>query len=137
MEGRIVIRSESANLFVIDTLIEKLQSCMALSEDDNFKTRLVLSEAIQNAIVHGNHNDPEKTVIIDYRYNTEAAELYFCISDQGPGFDLSTLVDPTTTENREKEGGRGVYFLQTFTQGLSYCNEAKAIKFSLKLHEEK
>lgn len=135
MDGRIVIRSESSNLQVIDVLIDKLHSCMEMSEDDVFKTRLVLSEAIQNAIIHGNHNDPEKTVIIDYRYDTAAEELFFCISDQGPGFDLSTLVDPTAPENREKEGGRGVYFLQAFTNGLSYCNEAKAIKFSLKMNE--
>lgn len=135
MEGRIVIRSESSNLQVIDALIEKLQSCMQLNEDDIFRTRLVLSEAIQNAIIHGNHSDPEKTVIIDYRYDLSASELFFCISDQGPGFDLSSLVDPTIEENREKEGGRGVYFLQAFTSGLSYCNEAKAIKFSLKINE--
>jgi serine/threonine-protein kinase RsbW len=136
MEGRIVIRSESANLQVIDTLIEKLKECASMSVEDVFKTRLVLSEAIQNAIIHGNHSDPEKTVIIDYRYNADVAELFFCISDQGPGFNLSLMVDPTTLENREKEGGRGVYFLQAFTNGLSYCNEAKAIKFSLKLNEE-
>ncbi len=137
MEGRIVIRSESRNLLVIDELIDRLQLCMKLNEDDIFKTRLVLSEAIQNAIIHGNHNDPEKTVIIDYRYDEVKSELFFCISDQGPGFDLSTLVDPTAVENREKEGGRGVYFLQAFTNGLSYCNEAKAIKFSLKMNEPK
>lgn len=135
MEGRIVIRSETTNLDVIDSLIDRLQLCMLINEDDIFKTRLVLSEAIQNAIIHGNHSDPEKTVIIDYKYNEATSELYFCISDQGPGFDLNTLVDPTLEENRKKEGGRGVYFLQTFTSGLSYCNEAKAIKFSLKLNQ--
>lgn len=136
MEGRIIIHSESANLLVIDTLIEDFQGCVQLIEEDIFKIRLVLSEAIQNAIIHGNHNDPEKTVVIDYHYSAAGKELFFCISDQGPGFDLSALVDPTVAENREKEGGRGVYFLQAFTRGLSYCNEAKAIKFSVKLQEE-
>lgn len=136
MDGRIVIRSESTNLLVIDALLEQLQMCIQLNEEDIFKTRLVLSEAIQNAIIHGNHGDPEKTVIIDYEYNALGKEIFFCIADQGPGFDLGILADPTSVENRDKEGGRGVYFLQAFTNGLSYCNEAKAIKFSLKLQEE-
>lgn len=77
MDGRIVIRSESTNLQVIDALIEKLQSCVTLNEDDIFKTRLVLSEAIQNAIVHGNHSDPEKTVIIDYHYEDANQSCFF------------------------------------------------------------
>ncbi len=133
MQGRVVIQSESGNLQVIDALVKELQSCVQISEEDVFKTRLVLSEAIQNAITHGNHNDPEKTVIIDYSYDLTKEELSFCISDQGPGFDLSSVLDPTLPDNVGREGGRGVYFLKRFTDGLSYCNEAKAIRFSLKI----
>jgi serine/threonine-protein kinase RsbW len=133
MEGRIVIRSQLTNLQVIDTIIERIEKEYAMEEDDRFRVRLVLSEAIQNAIVHGNHNDPEKTVVIDYTKDQNSDKVYFCISDQGPGFDLSLVLDPRKPENREREGGRGVFFLKQFTEKLAYCNEAKAIKFSVKL----
>jgi|JI81BgreenRNA_FD_contig_111_217596_length_3333_multi_3_in_0_out_0_3 serine/threonine-protein kinase RsbW len=133
MEGRIVIRSQLTNLQVIDTILERIEKEYVLEEDDRFRVRLVLSEAIQNAIVHGNHSDPDKTVVIDYSKDQKSDKVFFCISDQGPGFDLSDVLDPTKPENLEREGGRGVFFLKQFTEKLAYCNDAKAMKFSVKL----
>jgi serine/threonine-protein kinase RsbW len=133
MEGRIVIRSERANLQVVDEIVDRLRNCVLIDDDEEFKMRLVLTEAIQNAITHGNQDNPEKVVLIDYKFEPDKELLFFCITDQGKGFDLNQIADPTLPDLRDKEGGRGVYFLKTFTEHLSYCNEAKAIQFTLKV----
>lgn len=131
MKNRIVIQSDPQNVEVIDSIMAEIESSLKLSNEIRFDIRLALAESIQNAILHGNASDPEKVVIIDYELYQQ--QLYFCISDQGSGFDLSKVANPHAPDNLEKEGGRGLLFLKKITKHFHYCNEAKAVKFSIDL----
>ena len=73
---------------------------------------VALSEAISNAILRGNGEDPEKQVRI--RARVDASELVVEVEDEGEGFDLTecTSNDPTRPENLENEQGRGLFLMQ-------------------------
>jgi serine/threonine-protein kinase RsbW len=131
MKGRVVIQSVPQNVGVVDEIMATLTTELPLSEQQQFNIHLALGESIQNAILHGNASDPNKSVVIDYELYQ--GQLYFCISDQGAGFDVQEVADPTAAENREKEGGRGVLFLKQITKHFHYCNEARAVKFTIDL----
>lgn len=131
MKGRVVIQSDPQNVGVVDEIMVTLTTELPLSEQQQFNIHLALGESIQNAILHGNASDPNKSVVIDYELYQ--GQLYFCISDQGAGFDVQEVADPTAAENREKEGGRGVLFLKQITKHFHYCNEARAVKFTIDL----
>lgn len=131
MKGRVVIQSDPQNVGVVDEIMGTLTAELPLSEQQQFNIHLALGESIQNAILHGNASDPNKRVVIDYELYQ--GQLYFCISDQGAGFNVQEVADPTAAENREKEGGRGVLFLKQITKHFHYCNEARAVKFTIDL----
>ena len=71
---------------------------------------IAMTEAVNNAVVHGNKLDASKMVDIEVR--TEGPILEFRVADQGPGFDFDPLPDPTAPENLEKPNGRGVFLMR-------------------------
>src|SRR3954447_12587565 len=71
---------------------------------------VALTEALSNAILRGNGDDPAKHVHV--RAEVDTQRLIVEIGDEGGGFDLDeSLVDPTTPENLDREDGRGLYLM--------------------------
>jgi serine/threonine-protein kinase RsbW len=72
---------------------------------------VALTEALSNAILRGNRDDPAKHVHV--RAEVDARRLVLEVADEGTGFDLdASLVDPTTPENIGREDGRGLFLMQ-------------------------
>ena len=69
-----------------------------------------VSEALSNAIVHGNKQDPEKNVSI--KFSISDAKMSIAIKDEGDGFNLKKIPNPLKTENITKESGRGIFLLK-------------------------
>ncbi|MDQ2891351.1 MAG: ATP-binding protein [Gemmatimonadota bacterium] len=71
---------------------------------------VALSEALSNAIIRGNHEDPRKHVRL--RATVSDAALVFDVADEGRGFDMATASrDPTSPEHVTREEGRGVFLM--------------------------
>jgi serine/threonine-protein kinase RsbW len=85
---------------------------------DVFGVRLALEEAIVNAIKHGNRMDPDKSVHINWE--VDDAHIKVVIEDQGVGFDVTDVPDPTDEENLDKPGGRGIMLMRSFMSVVQY-----------------
>jgi serine/threonine-protein kinase RsbW len=72
---------------------------------------IALREALANAVVHGNHEDPHRRVYVSCRCSTEG-EVSITVSDEGRGFDNRAVPDPTAPGNVEFTHGRGLYLMQ-------------------------
>jgi anti-sigma regulatory factor (Ser/Thr protein kinase) len=72
---------------------------------------LVVGEALANAIIHGNHCDPEKTVHVFVAVN-EHGDLLVSVKDTGSGFNPGRLPDPTAPENLLASHGRGIFLIR-------------------------
>ena len=90
----------------------------AFSDRDVFGVRLALEEALVNAIKHGNGMDPAKQVQIDCRFDDDGVRIV--IEDEGPGFDVTSVPDPTSEENLDKPGGRGIMLMRSFMSHIEY-----------------
>jgi serine/threonine-protein kinase RsbW len=77
----------------------------------NIPTRLVLSEAIDNAIVHGNQEDLKKKVQICGGLE-DGNRLVLVITDEGAGFDPTSIPDPLCDQNILRPHGCGVFLMQ-------------------------
>ncbi len=73
--------------------------------------QIASSEAIVNAIVHGNKQNPEKKVFVEII--TDENKLELRIKDEGEGFDMAKLPDPTDESNLYKESGRGIFIIKS------------------------
>ncbi len=85
---------------------------IGLDEDACMDLGLAVREAMVNAVAHGNNYDAAKQVrfILDSRSDS----LHITIVDQGNGFDLNRVPDPTQGDNLLRGGGRGLLLIQTF-----------------------
>ncbi|MCE1166218.1 MAG: ATP-binding protein [Bacteroidetes bacterium] len=77
---------------------------------------IAVSEALMNAIVHGNKESDGKRVFVDV-YESEE-EISVIIKDEGCGFDYTSIPDPTTDENLHKDHGRGLYIMKILTDSF-------------------
>jgi len=98
---------------------------MGYTRNDVFGVRLALEEALVNAIKHGHRHDPSRLVKVRSWLTRGAAVLE--IEDQGEGFDVSDLPDPTAVENLERSCGRGVYLMQSYMSWIRYNDRGNCV----------
>lgn len=89
-----------------------------LSKDKYNNLALSVSEAASNSMVHGNKLDIEKKVHITVKVTDDIMEIIF--KDEGKGFNINTVPDPTKPENILKESGRGIHIMKNFLDDLKY-----------------
>jgi serine/threonine-protein kinase RsbW len=86
-----------------------------------------LSEAANNAIVHGNKEDQMKQVDISLEVLNNQ-RLIFTVSDEGNGFDYNNLPDPTSPENLEHLTGRGIFIIRKLADKCDFNSRGNEIK---------
>jgi serine/threonine-protein kinase RsbW len=104
------LRSEvSAISPFVNTLMHLIWKCRWVrgAEED---IEIALSEALANAVIHGNHEDPGKQVYVGCRGGAD--EVSIVIRDEGQGFDIGKVPDPTAPENIGSSHGRGIYLMK-------------------------
>lgn len=80
-------------------------------DESEFDIEIAAREAISNAVVHGNQENPEKRVHVNCRCTIDG-EVLITVRDEGPGFDSRTLPDPTDRANLLLTHGRGLRLMQ-------------------------
>lgn len=87
---------------------------------------LACDEAITNAIIHGNGSDPAKKVSIQIYIS--ASRVKVRVKDQGKGFDLNRVADPTEGSNVLRPGGRGVYLMRSIMDSVDYKEGGRVLE---------
>jgi serine/threonine-protein kinase RsbW len=93
---------------------------------------VALTEALSNAILRGNGDDPGKRVHV--RVYVTAHRLVMEVKDEGPGFDIDRCTrDPTSPENVELEDGRGLFLMRSLMDSVErYDEEGNVVRLTLK-----
>ena len=110
--------SSSEILPEIEEFINDKISGLDLEEDTINNIEMAVAEAAANSILHGNKNDPNKSVIIKVNITNELLVLTFC--DEGKGFNPDQVPDPTIPENILKGSGRGIHIMKSLVDELKY-----------------
>jgi len=107
-----VLRSDFSELDKLDGIVEEIAAGAGLDVDRREALMLALSEAVTNAIKHGNRQDETRKVTLGW--NTSGDDLTVFVEDEGRGFDPGALPDPLNPENLLKDSGRGVFLMKTY-----------------------
>ncbi len=84
-----------------------------------------LTEAVNNAIIHGNKESDNKYVHVELKKTTDG--LSFTVHDEGSGFNPKSIPDPTTTEHLDCCGGRGVFLMRQLADEVRYLNDGRSV----------
>ena len=125
-DQKLKISSSTKNLTIVEKLIEDVCDQMEVSKDHLGNILVAVSEAVNNAIQHGNQNNPEKEVKINFNANDDF--LLFSIEDEGGGFDFTNLPDPTLPENIEKPNGRGIFLMKHLADSVDFSKSGKKVE---------
>lgn len=128
---------------VVEMLLAECDEMQVLGQDDHYRVCVALEEALVNAIVHGNlevsselRESPddayERTIAerqIHPRFRNRKVSVcctitpdrvQFQITDQGPGFDVAAIPDPTAPAARERPCGRGMLLMRSLMDDVRY-----------------
>src|SRR5688500_7853901 len=105
----IQVPSIAENIRMIESFIDNAKERFHLDDDIYGNIMIAVTEAVNNAIKHGNANDKGKNVHL--ALSLDESMIRFVVKDEGEGFDYENLPDPTSPENFEELGGRGIYLM--------------------------
>jgi serine/threonine-protein kinase RsbW len=127
---KLKIPSIPENIVVVESFIEQIREIYDL--DDNIYGNIIVAvtEAVNNAIVHGNGKSKDKIVKIEV--HAMEYEVLFSISDEGHGFNPNNLPDPTAPENLETIGGRGIFLISCLSDWHSYSDDGRVLQMKFR-----
>ena len=112
------IPSDPLEVSKLDAFVDRITNEYMLPEDVSGNIRLTLTEAVVNAIVHGNKEDCTKKVSITMK--KQRKQLAFSVCDEGTGFNPETVPDPTCLERRALCGGRGIFLMRNLSNRCNF-----------------
>jgi serine/threonine-protein kinase RsbW len=113
---RLSIRSLFDMLDFVQVVSDRVGQLAGLDDDAIHWIGVAVRESVINAIKHGNRQDREKMVTVEFEFVPDAGEhrLVVSVRDQGEGFDPQGVADPLAPENILKSSGRGIFFMRSF-----------------------
>ena len=131
---RITFPSKAENINLAEQMIDSLCEKHGVHEDHYGNILIAITEAVNNAIHHGNKLDPEKSVTLGY--SVDGSKLSVSIVDEGPGFDFENIPDPTEPENIEKPHGRGVFLMRALADEVAFDDNGAEVEMTFDLSKK-
>ncbi|MCO6462082.1 MAG: ATP-binding protein [Saprospiraceae bacterium] len=122
----IKLSSKLKSINQVEPFARELRQKYNLDEEVFHNILISLTEAVNNAIIHGNRIDESKEVIL--QTFLEKDKLTVCVKDEGPGFEVTKVPDPCRKENIEKPGGRGVLIMKSLSDDIRFKNNGSCVE---------
>jgi serine/threonine-protein kinase RsbW len=123
----IILDSNQESINKVTSYIDSIYSSSENDISDTYGNVIIaITEAVNNAINHGNKEDPSKKVTISYKKTDK--KLSFTVEDEGDGFDYENIPDPTDPENLHKLNGRGIFLMKNLVDEIHFHEDGKKIE---------
>lgn len=127
IEEKIILESNQESINKVTSYIDDIYNANSEDLKDAYGNIIIaLTEAVNNAINHGNKNDPDKKVKVCYKKTNK--NVSFIVEDEGEGFDYENIPDPTAPENLEKINGRGIFLMTNLVDEIEFHENGKKIE---------
>lgn len=126
-----IFNSESDYYSHLNEILADLHPFLANHVSIMGNVELVLGEAINNALTHGNKGDINKQIQVHISIHNQT--LVLTVRDEGVGFNFNAIPDPTLIENREKLTGRGVFLMKSLADLVLFEENGSKVEIHFKL----
>jgi serine/threonine-protein kinase RsbW len=131
LNKKLSLSSNPDSITMLESYLQEIIEEFRLCESKYPDILITLTEAVNNAIIHGNKNDENKKVVVSCK--SKQSGIYFSINDEGNGFDPASVPDPTTVDKIECCGGRGVYIINRLADKVAYKNNGSTVELFFNL----
>lgn len=129
---QVKIASNPSNITKVEPFLVEVCRELDINNYELFNNMLVvLTEAVNNAILHGNKKDVSKQATITTKLEDNI--LTYIIEDEGEGFDYNHIPDPTDPDNLEKISGRGVFLMTQLSDLIIFSNDGSRVEIQFKI----
>ena len=118
--------SNRSNITLVETFIEEVFEDLKIKDEFYGNILVAVTEAVTNAIIHGNNSNDSKMVIVSVD-TPKKNSLVFTIEDEGFGFTPEDVPDPTSPENIEKPHGRGIFLMKHLSDNVRFKNNGSSV----------
>lgn len=126
---RLTLASTFEDSEKVPDFVQSIADKQGLDEQTTSTLMLLTSEAVSNAMEHGNKFDPEKEVHISIEIGS--SKIIATVKDEGDGFDFEDLKNPLKKENLLDTRGRGVFLLQELADSVDFEDSGRVIQFTV------
>lgn len=119
------IPSDFGSIGKVETLIDDVCEKLSVNEDYYGNVLIAVTEAVNNAIQHGNEMNGKLKV--DLYVGDKETDFCFSVKDYGNGFNFKELPDPTAPENLEKENGRGIFLMKSLAEAVEFEDQGRNV----------
>jgi serine/threonine-protein kinase RsbW len=130
---KLTISSNPNNILEIESYLKMMKLDFLYSQEKYGDILISLTEAVNNAIIHGNKSDESKSVTIHARKTNSG--IAFCVVDEGSGFNPNYVADPTCADNIECCGGRGVFIMKALSDKISFGPNGNEVEMFFELNK--
>lgn len=131
LHTNLTLSSHPGNVSQIEPFVDNVAERYRLSADIHGNILISLTEAVTNAILHGNRGDDNKVVSISLRCQKDAVSIR--VSDEGPGFDPGHVPDPTSPECLERCGGRGLFLMRNLSDECRFTRGGSTVEMRFRI----
>jgi serine/threonine-protein kinase RsbW len=129
---QISIHSTKEKIYKVERFIEEVCDRYNITNNYFGNISIAVMEAVENAMVHGNRNEKEKIISLDFE--SRPGELVFCIEDEGDGFDPQVVNDPTdVSEEIDEQVGRGLFMIRKLADEVHFNEDGNQIEMIFKI----
>lgn len=122
----LALPSRMSSVNEVEGFVNDVIAAYRLSDDLRGNLLISLTEAVTNAIRHGNRCDADKKVTVEVWRRKR--DLRVVVTDEGEGFEPKALPDPTSPEFLEREGGRGVFLMRALSDAIEYRADGRCVE---------
>jgi serine/threonine-protein kinase RsbW len=127
----LILESNRNEISKFEAILVEANKIFEMEMEKFINLQIACSEALINAIVHGNKEDNSKKVYTSIVFDEN--EFVVWIKDEGDGFKIDELPDPTANENLLKESGRGIYIIKSLVDDFHCTSDSNGTEFTLKV----
>lgn len=129
----ISIKSDVDELLQLDALLTELLPRFGVQSENVGGLIVAIVEAVSNAIIHGNRQDPQKLVHLQLERLQSPSLLRVTVEDMGEGFDPTTIPDPTQEAFLLRESGRGIFLMRSFAKEVHFHKGGRCVELIFSL----
>jgi serine/threonine-protein kinase RsbW len=124
-------RSEPREIAKVEQFLAKVNKKAKLDDGTMYRLLVATTEAVNNAILHGNKKDPKKIVKVVCCLQNDV--LAMTVTDSGKGFDPNSLANPLEEENLLKESGRGIFLIRSLMDEVTFQIRKSGTSITMKI----